>query len=341
MKSNRRVIGIDLGGTNVRGGMVDEQGNLLATSQVPIRAEEGVEQGLVRIITLIEKIAQDSSVSRLDGIGIGATGPVDPVEGTIQNPYTLPGWECVPIVARLQEHFHLPVTLENDADVAALGEYWLGAGKGVKRLYAVTIGTGVGTACILDGQIYRGLGGAHPDGGHHILDPSGPPCYCGANGCWESLASGTAIASQAQEETKEDHSSLLWKMTQGDPEQIDARMVAEAAMQNDPLARSVIERAARYISLGIVNIVTLFTPEMIVLSGGVMKSLDLFMPAIQEAMQVHNVMVPAAKVIIRPAALGYLAGLYGAAYTVLNNLGENHGRYRTPIHNHLRTQSGR
>jgi len=320
LSSKRFVIGIDLGGTFVRAGMFDDQGNILATNQVPIEAKRGAEEGLGRISTLIEQTVYDSGSQALGGIGIGATGPVDPLRGVIQNPYTLPGWEEVPIVTRLQDRFGVPVCLENDADAASLGEYWMGAGKNVSRLVAVTVGTGIGTACIIDGEIYRGLNGAHPEAGHQIIDPAGPQCYCGARGCWEVLASGTAIAHAAQARLAEYPSSGLISLAHGDSAQIDARMVAEAALQDDPLARQIIDRAAEYFSLGLINVINFWVPEVIVLSGGVMINQELFMPAIQNAIARHNVMVPARQVRILPAALGYHAGLYGAAYTIFKKI---------------------
>lgn len=317
MSSARFVIGIDLGGTFVRAGMFDSRGNILAINQAPIEASRGAEESLERIGALIEKTVHESGKQALSGIGIGATGPVDPLRGVIQNPYTLPGWEEVPIVAWLQKRFGVPVSLENDADTAALGEYWMGAGKNVSRLVAVTVGTGIGTACIIDGEIYRGLNGTHPEAGHQIIDPAGPQCYCGARGCWEVLASGTAIAHAAQARLTEYPSPALVSLAQGDATQIDARMVAEAAIQGDQLACQVIDRAAEYFSLGLINVINFWVPEVIVLSGGVMKNLELFLPAIQSAVAKHDVMVHASQVRIVPAKLGYHAGLYGAAYTVL------------------------
>ncbi len=308
------VVGIDLGGTHVRAGAFDAAGDLLAMRETPIEAQRGAQAGLQRIEQLVEQVWRESGAEWLAGIGIGCTGPVDVALGVINNPYTLPGWENVPIVSRLQERFSAPVTLENDADVAALGEYWRGAGQSIRRLYAVTVGTGVGTALIMDGQIYRGLNNAHPDGGHIVIDPAGPPCYCGANGCWESLCAGPAIARMARQADLS--GSILLAMANGAPEQIDARLVAEAARRGDPLASAVIRRAAYYFSLGIVNVITLFVPEMIVLSGGVMRSADLFLPVLREVIARHSVMVPAAEVRIEPAQLGAYAGLYGAAYTI-------------------------
>lgn len=317
------LIGIDLGGTFVRVGVLDAaQARFLAYNHAPIEASRGPEAGVETIINLIEKTIAESDRRRVCGIGVGATGPLDRLRGLIQNPYTLPGWENVNILAPLSDRFGVPVVLENDADVAALGEYWIGAGRDVSRLYAITVGTGIGTAFILNGEVYRGLNSAHPDGGHHIVDPAGPQCYCGARGCWESLASGSAIARFTQEQIVTNPSSLLCSLAGGDANRIDAKMVAEAAQQGDPLAVSVIEKTAHYFSLGLVNVVTLFVPEVIVLSGGVMKSSHLFMPAIVKALADHNVMVPAEQVRILPAQLGYLAGCVGAAYAILQKLKE-------------------
>ena len=308
------VVGIDLGGTIVRAGAFNAQGSLLAVRETPIEAARGPEHGLRKIQGLIEQVWVRSAATPLIGIGIGSTGPLDPIKGIINNPFTLPTWENVPVVEWMQGAFNVPVTLENDADVAALGEYWRGAGQSSRRLYAVTVGTGVGTSLIIDGQIYRGLGGSHPEGGHTILDPSGPLCYCGAHGCWESLCSGPAIARQAKDADLS--GSQLLKMAKGNREKIDAHMIAETARTGDALSRSIMERAAHYFSLGIINVIINFVPEVIVLSGGVMKSADLFLPHLQEVIRAHSTMIPADRVRILPAQLGYHAGLYGAAYTI-------------------------
>jgi glucokinase len=236
------------------------------------------------------------------------------MRGRIHNPFTLPTWDDVPIVEWVQKTFNVPVTLENDADVAALGEYWKGAGQSIKKLFAVTVGTGVGTALIEEGRIYRGMDGFHPEAGHMILDPNGPLCYCGAHGCWESLCAGPSIVRDVLN-TDLSHSSLL-EMANGNHEKIDAHMIADAARGGDTVAQEAMKKAARYFGLGIVNVITAFMPEMIVLSGGLMKSSDLFLPVMQEAIEAHSIMIPAKQVRILPAQLGYHAGLYGAAYTI-------------------------
>jgi len=310
----RVVIGIDLGGTIVRAGAFDARGHLLSAREIPIEAARGPESGLRKIQRLIEQVWAETEADALVGIGIGSTGPVDPIRGRIQNPFTLPTWDDVPISAWMQRAFNVPVTLENDADAAALGEYWKGAGQMTKRLFAVTLGTGVGTALIADGHIYRGMDGLHPEAGHMLLDPAGPLCYCGAHGCWESLCAGPAIVRDVL--SRDLFQSRLLQNAGGDRAKIDARMIASAARDGDPVARAAMEKAAGYFGLGIVNVIINFIPEMIVLSGGLMKSSDLFLPAMHQAIAAHSVMTPAKQVRILPAQLGYHAGLYGAAYTI-------------------------
>lgn len=298
--THKIAIGVDLGGTHVRAGAFDEQGQLLGQAEAGI-ASIGPDDGLGIIEQLIQSILESVNASTLLGIGIGSTGPLDPLRGTINNPYTLAGWSDVPIVKRLNQVFRVPVRLENDADGAALGEYWQGAGRGAKRLYAVTVGTGVGTALIVDGKIYRGVDGSHPEGGHQLIDPNGPECYCGHRGCWESLISGPAIANAGRD--------IL---------NMDAASIAEAARRGDKSALAIMKKAARDFSLGIVNIISFFVPDVLVLSGGVMKSADLFLPTLEQTLKTPNPMVPFESVRILPAQLGYYAGLYGGAYMILS-----------------------
>ena len=320
------LIGVDLGATMVRAGAFTPAGEMLAVDQTEIQARRGPKIGFERICDLIVRLLQalPTSERQLLGVGVGSTGPVDALTGVIVNPGTLPGWENVPLVAWLEQRFDAPAFLDNDAAVAALGEYWMGAGRGVSRLYAVTLGTGIGTSCVIDGQTYRGAGGFHPEGGHQIIDPDGPLCYCGAHGCWESLASGTAIARAARQAALKQPGSGFAVRVAGNLERIDARLVAEAALQGDPLARAVIGRAAEYFAMGLFNLLMLFFPDVIVLSGGVMHSSELFMPAIQRMLHSAIPYLPTAQVDIRLAQLGYYAGIYGAAYAILNRISHTH-----------------
>lgn len=304
------AIGMDIGGTLVRVGAFDSAGSLLGQKEASITSI-GPERGLRLIEDLIRETV-DSANAPLLGIGIGCTGPLDTIRGLVNNPYTLEGWSNVPILERLRNTFSVPVILENDADAAALGEYWQGAGRKAKRLYAVTVGTGVGTALIVDGEIYRGVDGSHPEGGHQLIDPNGPECYCGYRGCWESLISGTAITKIARSVMSEEQLLAL-----GGSDHLNARTIADAARAGDPAAGEVMQKAARDFSLGMINVITFFVPDIIVLSGGVMKSADLFLPTLERTLKTPNPMVPFDRVQILPAKLGYYAGLYGGAYMIL------------------------
>jgi glucokinase len=304
-------IGIDLGGTNVRAGSVKADGQLKNWREVPIEARQGPEAGIARIVKLIEQVNAESG-SHPKAIGIGSTGPVDSARGLIQNPYTLPTWDNVDIVSPLREHFGVPAVLENDADAAALGESWIGAGRESARMLMVTVGTGIGTAFIFNGKIYRGAGGVHPEGGHILVDPAGPECYCGAKGCWESLASGPAIGAYARIQSTLEPSSLL-ERAGNDAEKIDAALVAVAAREGDPLALKIMERAAAYLGLGLVNLLHLFLPDCVVFTGGVMRSYNLFEPRLHEILTQHSAMYPLDKIPLRMAELGQQAGIFGAA----------------------------
>ena len=320
MKS-QSFIGIDLGGTNVRAGLITADGKMHTCQDALIEARRGPAEGIQRIISLIEKVIRESS-SQPAAIGFGATGPVDHRLGTINNPYTLPTWEEVDIITPLRNHFGIPVILENDADVAALGEAWLGAGKGVARLMVVTVGTGIGTALIIDGKIYRGAFENHPEGGHIPIDPNGPPCYCGARGCWESLASGNAIGAYARAQAAQNPSSLLEKAG-NNLENIDAAFVASAAREGDALALEIMDRSATYLALGLVNVLQLFLPDCVVLTGGVVRSMDLFEPRIREIIAQHSIMNPIHLTPLRIAELGQHAGIYGAAKAAMVETGIN------------------
>ena len=202
----------------------------------------------------------------------------------------------------LTREFHVPVALENDADAAALAEAGWGAGRSKSRLIYVTIGTGIGGGIILDGQLYRGVDGAHPEIGHQVIDVNGPPCSCGFYGCWESLAAGPAM-------TK-------WMESQAEylrREELTAKRICDLALAGDPLASRGVERERFYLGLGLANLVNLFTPDAVILSGSVMRSASLFLEGIREVMRKGCRFVPLEKVELTLASLGEDANLIGAA----------------------------
>jgi glucokinase len=240
----------------------------------------------------------------LHGIGVGCTGPVDPVSGVLGSVDLLPGWQGGAIVAGLSEAFHVPVAMENDADAAGLAEAMRGAGRGKRRFLYVTVGTGIGVAIILDGTLYRGVDGAHPEIGHQVIDASGPPCYCGARGCWEILASGPAILAWAQTHIAADHP--------GNGE-LTMKRICELAEAGNPAARAAMDRQGYYLGLGLANLVTTFCPDTIALGGGVMESSRLFLDRARQVIRQCCTLVPCDKAEVALASLGADTALAGAA----------------------------
>jgi glucokinase len=255
-----------------------------------------------RVIEMLAHSASQCGV-KLQGIGIGCTGPVDPLTGLLGNVNTLPGWEGGNPVERLSAEFNVPVAMENDADAVALGEAVWGDGKGKTSLICVTVGTGIGAGVILDGKVYRGVGQSHPELGHHIIEASGPPCSCGARGCWEALASGPSMVEWIRTILPADYPS----------QDLTAREICTRSRGGDELARRAVEREAYYLGVGLANLVTLFTPEAILLGGSVMRSADLFLDRIHQVIRRNCNLVPFDRVEISVASLGPDVGLIGAA----------------------------
>ncbi len=280
---------VDIGGTKIAVGLVDEAGNVHARTRLPTDLAVAPHVMLERVRDALRDL---SGGAALRGVGIGCTGPVDPLTGCAGTIDLLPGWEGVDLLAPFTE-LGLGAALENDADAAALGEAAWGAGRGAERFIYVTISTGIGAGLVFDGHLYRGARGSHPEIGHHILDASGPRCYCGAAGCWEVLASGPALAQAAGLQT--------------------AEAACSAARQGDPAAQAAVDRVGRYIGLGLANLITLYGPDVIALGGGVMASYDLFAERIRATVSEHTGLMPADLTRILPAHLDADAGLIGAA----------------------------
>lgn len=304
MSSPALPIGaVDIGGTKIAVGLVEAGGRLLARGETPTQPGAGFEAAMLRVAGLFESFGVGGRTA-LAGIGIGCTGPVDPFSGCIGAVEFLAGWQGCSPSAWLGARLGVPAVLENDADAAALAEHACGAGRGLDSLVSLTVGTGIGAGIIAGGRLFRGAGGAHPEVGHHVLDASGPRCYCGARGCWEVLASGPAIAARLLQ-----HAPAGYAHAQG----LDARRACELAREGDGPAREEVARAGHYLGLGIANLVTLFVPELIVLTGSVMESADLFLPAIHATVQAQCTQVPAGRVRLCRSSLGADAPLVGAA----------------------------
>lgn len=293
---------VDIGGTKIAVGMVHENGRVLARAEAPTDGNN-YSNGLEAIIRLLRETAAQAG-ARINGIGIGSTGPVDPIRGEFGDADFLPGWRGKNVVRDLEQNFSVSVAMENDADAAALAEAGWGAGRNRTRLIYVTVGTGIGGGIVVDGKLYRGVDGAHPEIGHQVIDPSGPQCSCGFRGCWESLAAGPAMVAWMER-----HAPGGYLHRQG----ITAKRICELAQEGDELAQQAVEHESYYLGLGLANLINLFTPDAIVLSGSVMKSTPLFMQRIRELIGSGCRFVPAEKTELMLASLGEDTNLIGAA----------------------------
>jgi glucokinase len=294
---------IDIGGTKIAVGVVDDAGRILARTETPTQLAGAYPEALSRIIDMVRAMEDEAGVP-ISGIGIGSTGPVDPIEGKFGNLDTIPQWSGASPVEDLTCAFALPVAIENDADAGALAEASWGAGKDKTRLIYVTIGTGIGGGIIFDGQLYRGAGGAHPEVAHMVIDLSGPPCSCGLRGCWEALASGPALAKWV--ETQAEYS--------GKPG-LTGKEVYELAALHDALAERAVARETYLIGIGLANLINLFTPDAIVLGGSVMKGAGRKLDGIRQVIRLGCRFVPLESVEIKLASLGDDTNLIGAART--------------------------
>ncbi|MFO1143993.1 MAG: ROK family protein [Amaricoccus sp.] len=306
------ALAVDLGGTDLRVAVVDAAGTVLAFAAEPT-PRVGPAAGAGRIATLAERVRAEAD-RPIVGMGIAAPGPIDIPAQVLLGPPTLPGWHDVPLAAMLGERLGLPVRLENDGNAAALGEWRFGAGRGVSSLVFVTVSTGIGGGVVVDGHLLHGRRGMAAEIGHMTITGEGEPCFCGAVGCFEAVACGTALGRRAARATTPGDASTLRRLA-GDADP-SGRDVIEAARLGDPLALALVEEEGRWLGVGFTNLLHLYGPEVVVVGGGISNGLDLLRPAIERTVAARA-MPPYRDIPIAPAQLGRHAGLAGAASLVL------------------------
>jgi len=301
---------VDIGGTKIAAGIVDDAGKVLARLETPTEAARAYPDGLKHMARMLREAAKRAN-TRLSGIGIGSTGWVYPFTGEFGDVDFLPGWKACNPVNDLAREFGVRVALENDGDASALGEAAWGAGKGKSRLIYVTVGTGIGGGIILEGQLYRGVDRAHPEVGHHVIDAFGPECTCGFRGCWEALATGPAMAAWFNANAQ---------ATSRHPQALTAREIFQLAKQGHRLAQEAVAREALYLGLGLANLINLFVPDRIVMGGSIMKSMSL--EEIRKVIAKGCRFVPFEKTDLALASLGEDANLIGAAQVWHHRFGQ-------------------
>ena len=296
------AIGIDIGGTTISVGLVGESGSIAGRVVFPTEPERGFAQAMEKVARAIDGILVSAGCRRDEfvGVGIGCAGPVNPVTGTIHNPFTLPGWEGANPVRILEEEFSVPAYLENDADAAVLGEAHAGAARSLREVVMLTFGTGVGGGALVGGRVYRGVNGEHPEIGHILVAPDGPECYCGMRGCLESVASGTAFAKAGRAEGF-----------------ADAAEVFEKARAGDARASPMVDRAVSAVASAFWTILHTFMPQKVVFGGGLMQGqFEVFAPSLRERALLAE-RAWGQRFALSRAELANDAGIVGAAFRAL------------------------
>lgn len=310
--NDAHIIAIDIGGTSFRVALADMQGNILARDSRPTLASEGSESGIKRIVETIRKTASNIGMGRVKGIAVATAGPIDPNNGTILTPPSLPTWSNVPLKAILKEEFQIPVWIESDADMAAAGESQFGAAKGCNRTIYITVSTGIGGGIIIDGQLLRGSKISAAEIGHIVIDPDGPRCSCGGKGHLEAMASGTAIARMARERMPLDGSSILLQLCDNDNSILTAKTVAKAADSGDIIAREVMNEAGTNLGIAVASLIHIFDPDIVVIGGGVSNAGELILDPIRQSVAEHAMADFKDRTTIVRSELGDDSGIYGA-----------------------------
>lgn len=296
------AIGVDIGGTRLRAALVDRAGTLMRRQEVLTLAQAGPQAVVGQISALVAAVSAGIAPSDLAGAGISSPGPIDTVNGIALGVPTLAGWTDIPIASMIAAALALPVRLENDAVSAANGEWRFGAGRGRDNLVYVTVSTGVGGGVVIDGHLAHGRMGMAGHVGHMTILADGEPCACGNRGCWEAYASGTAFARRIAARAAD----------LGLAEGAGPAELFTAARAGHPAARALVDEEADYLGIGIAGLLHLFSPDIVVIGGGVSNGFDLLVPALHRRVR-SNAMPAFRAVPVVPAGLGENSGLIGAA----------------------------
>ncbi len=305
-------IGVDLGGTNIAAGIVDESGKIVLQGSTPTLAGRPFEEIIRDMGTLVNDLIAKMGITAKDveSIGIGSPGAVK--NGMVVFTNNL-GWRNVPLCKELQKYIDVPVYADNDANVAALAEHTCGACKGHLNSVTVTLGTGIGGGIVVNGKLYGGSHGVGAEIGHMSIVADGLECSCGGRGCWEKYGSATALIREGRLGMARDSQSLINTLAQGDESKVTAKVVIDAAKAGDKTASEIFDQYIKYITVGLINIVNIFDPDVIAIGGGVAAAGDFLMDALKECYEANIFYkdIDHAKLVF--AEMGNAAGIVGAA----------------------------
>lgn len=309
-------VGIDLGGTNIVSGVVDEQYNIIAKARLKTNSNRGFE-AVVHDMATTAKMALEMAnvdISEVDAVGIGSPGAINSEKGIVNYAYNL-GFKDVHLTEMLENELGVKTFLENDANAAAYGEFIAGAGKGTNDFILITLGTGVGGGMIINNKIFSGFNFVGAEIGHMVIVQDGEQCTCGRKGCWEAYASATALIRQTRAEMLENKSSVMWEIVKGNIDNVNGLTAFDGMRKGDISAKKVVDEYINYIATGVVNMVNIFQPEVFCIGGGICNEGETLLNPIIEKLNAENFgknIEP--KVKLKTATLGNDAGIIGAAY---------------------------
>jgi glucokinase len=311
------TIGCDLGGTNLRAGIVDIQtGKVTHLLSTPTLAREGHDAVMQRMVGLFQDVIKRSGLpkSEIRGIGIGVPGVLDPEKGLVLFlPNLFDGWKNVPLSNKINASLGLPVFIINDVRSITLGEWKFGAGKGASSMICFAIGTGIGGGVVINNNLVMGINGTAGELGHTMVDPDGPQCGCGNHGCLEAYASGPAIAAMGIKAVIQGRTTLIGEMVAYDLNKITPQVIAEAANKGDLIAKEIYAHVGKLIGIASANVSLATGPERIVIGGGVASAGKLLLDPIRRTIQERIFVIPKEKIKVVSAELGDKAGILGSA----------------------------
>jgi glucokinase len=318
------ILSIDLGGTKILTAVTNSQGKMLSRDHSITPALKGYEAVIQSILESAHRALDqaDVAIEKITAIGVGAPGLSNPETGILFTSPNLPGWRDVPLRDIVQERLAKKTFVINDANAAALGEFYFGAARGARNFIYITLSTGIGGGIVIDGKIYSGAIGAAGEVGHMTIDDKGPICNCGNRGCWEMLGSGTALAREARHRIKEGVATSILGYVEGDVEKVTAQVIYNAAEQGDSFAKELITRTGYYVGVGLANLINIFNPELIVIGGGLSNIGDMLLkPAFKVAGErAYKEAFQAVR--FASAELGRNSGVLGAAAFALQEMGK-------------------
>ena len=319
MNKKDLIVGVDFGATFIKVGLLDVHGHIIKKSNFSSKGYNSRDKLIDRMVLEVSEIML-SLKPRVLGLGIGVPGPVDYKRGLIYNLTNVKGWRNVPLRDMLKKKIGIPVFIDNDANAACAGEARWGAGKGYKDIVCITLGSGVGTAVILDGKIYRGRGYSAAEMGHICIDRNGPKCNCGANGCIETFLGNSYIVRAAVKDLKQGKRSVLLKLANGKYSDITPKLIDRAAKMGDKFCKDIWKQAGENLGIGLAGIVNTFNPEIIIIGGGLSKAGELLFSSVRETVKGRAMKVFTSDLRIKRARFIEDAGTFGAASLVLDGV---------------------